>query len=86
MQTFGGGLYENQRVGDLGAPNPPSWASAAWAIHDVLIERFIVSFDSPPEELVFDFDATNDVVHGKQEGRFFHGFYDNYCFLPLSLS
>ena len=56
---------------------------AAWAIHEVLIDRFIASFDAPPEELVLDFDATDDPVHGKQEGRFFHGYYDEYCFLPL---
>lgn len=49
----------------------------------VLVEQFIESFESPPEELVLDFDATDDEVHGTQEGRFFHGYYDCYCFLPL---
>jgi len=49
----------------------------------VLVETFIQSFDKPPEELVLDFDATDDPVHGSQEGRFFHGYYDSYCFLPL---
>ena len=48
-----------------------------------LIELFIKSFKAPPEELVLDFDATDDPTHGKQEGRFFHGYYDHYCFLPL---
>jgi hypothetical protein len=57
--------------------------AAAWAIHEVLVERFIASFNAPPEELILDFDATDDAVHGKQEGRFFHGYYDPYCFLPL---
>jgi len=47
------------------------------------VELFIESFDRPPEELVLDFDATDDPVHGEQEGRFFHGYYDNYCYLPL---
>ena len=37
----------------------------------------------PPECLVLDFDATDDPVHGHQEGRFFHGYYDGYCYLPL---
>lgn len=55
----------------------------AVAIHKVLIEEFISSFSKPPKELVLDFDATDDAVHGKQEGRFFHGYYDRYCFLPL---
>ena len=49
----------------------------------LLVERFIESFDSPPPELVLDVDATDDPIHGGQEGRFFHGYYDSYCFLPL---
>lgn len=55
----------------------------AWRIHDVMVEQFIASFKRPPKKLVLDFDATDDAVHGKQEGRFFHGYYDHYCFLPL---
>jgi DDE family transposase len=49
----------------------------------VLVETFIRSFQQPPAELVLDFDATDDPVHGNQVGRFFHGYYDGYCFLPL---
>ena len=49
----------------------------------VLVEAFIASHDEPPAELVLDFDATDDAVHGNQEGSFFHGYYDHYCFLPL---
>ena len=49
----------------------------------LLVELFIESFTSPPTELVLDFDATDDPVHGGQEGRFFHGFHGGYCFLPL---
>jgi hypothetical protein len=52
-------------------------------ISKVLVEQFIGSFKEPPECLTLDFDATDDIVHGHQEGRFFHGYYDNYCFLPL---
>jgi hypothetical protein len=48
-----------------------------------LVEQFIASFATPPEELILDFDATDDPVHGTQEARFFHGYYDHYCFLPL---
>ncbi len=55
----------------------------AWAIHEALVEDFIASHREAPEELILDFDATDDAVHGKQEGRFFHGYYDHYCFLPL---
>jgi hypothetical protein len=56
---------------------------AALRLHEVLVETFIASFKRPPKELILDFDATDDAVHGKQEGRFFHGYYDHYCFLPL---
>jgi Transposase DDE domain group 1 len=49
----------------------------------VLAEQFIASHPLPPTRLVLDFDATDDPVHGQQEGRFFHGYYDHYCFLPL---
>lgn len=58
----------------------PWWA---WLIHQVLVDVFIASFDQPPEEVVLDMDGTDDAVHGHQEGRFFHGYYDHYCFLPL---
>lgn len=57
--------------------------AAGWAMHGVMVENFIASFKRPPEELVLDFDATDDPLYGRQEGRFFHGYYDNYCYLPL---
>jgi hypothetical protein len=47
------------------------------------VEVFIRSHASAPKELVLDFDATDDAVHGHQVNRFFHGYYDQYCFLPL---
>jgi hypothetical protein len=60
-------------------------------INQLLVELFIESHKAPPKQVVLDFDATarlsspksDDPVHGKQEGRFFHGYYDSYCFLPL---
>ena len=52
-------------------------------IQEVLVDQFIASWDTPPEELILDFDATDDPIHGHQEGRFFHGYYNQYCFLPL---
>jgi Transposase DDE domain group 1 len=61
------------------------WADRATAValNQVLIEQFIASFAAPPAEIVLDFDATDVPVHGRQEGRFFHGYYDHHCFLPL---
>ena len=56
---------------------------AAGRMHEVIVAQFIGSFKKAPKKLVLDFDATDDAVHGKQEGRFFHGYYDHYCFLPL---
>ncbi len=50
---------------------------------EVFVDQFIASHKRPPKELVLDFDPTDDRVHGNQEGRFFHGYYDSYCFLPL---
>jgi hypothetical protein len=55
----------------------------ALEIHKIIVEKFIESFPQPPKELILDFDATDDLVHGDQVGRFFHGYYGNYCFLPL---
>jgi hypothetical protein len=55
----------------------------AWQVHQVIVEQFIASFARPPRELILDFDGTDDRVHGQQEGRFFDGYYGDYCFLPL---
>jgi hypothetical protein len=54
-----------------------------WRLAAVLVEQFVASFLLPPHTLILDFDATDFPIHGHQEGRFFHGYYDNYCFLPL---
>ena len=49
----------------------------------VLVDQFLAAHPEPPEALILDFDATDDPVHGRQENRFFHGYYDHHCFLPL---
>ena len=56
---------------------------SAMAINQLLVDLFIESHGKPPKEVLLDFDATDDPVHGQQQGRFFHGYYDHYCFLPL---
>jgi hypothetical protein len=53
------------------------------AVDDLLIDLFLEAHEEPPTEIVLDLDATDDPIHGKQEGRFFHGYYDCYCYLPL---
>lgn len=52
-------------------------------IEDFFVEAFIALHPMPPEVIELDLDATDDPVHGHQLGRFFHGYYDEYCFLPL---
>jgi len=46
-------------------------------------QTFVRTMKKPPKLLILDFDATDDPLHGRQEGRFFHGFYECYCYLPL---
>ena len=55
----------------------------AWALHAVLIEQFIASHKSAPEELVLDIDASDLPLHGNQELSQFHAYYDHHCYLPL---
>lgn len=53
------------------------------AIEALLVDLFVEAHGEAPEEIVLDLDATGDPIHGDQEGRFFHGYYGNYCYLPL---
>jgi hypothetical protein len=53
------------------------------AIKRLFVDLFLEAHERAPSTIVLDLDATDDPVHGKQEGRFFHGYYDCYCYLPL---
>jgi hypothetical protein len=53
------------------------------SIEQLLLELFVGSFEEAPGEVILDLDATDDPLHGHQEGRFFHGYYRSYCYLPL---
>jgi hypothetical protein len=53
------------------------------AIKRLLVDLFLEAHQRAPSEIILDLDATDDPVHGTQEGRFFHGYYDCYCYLPL---
>ena len=55
----------------------------AKALADVLVDVFLDAHAEVPKEIVLDLDATDDPLHGHQEGRFFHGYYDCWCYLPL---
>jgi Transposase DDE domain group 1 len=52
-------------------------------IDELLVKVFVESHAAAAEEIVLDVDATDLPLHGEQEGRFFHGYYDSYCYLPL---
>jgi len=53
------------------------------AIDDLLVDVFLEAHAAAPEEIVLDIDTTDLALHGGQEGRFYHGYYDHYCYLPL---
>lgn len=53
------------------------------AIDELLVNVFVESHQKAPDEIILDIDTTDLPLHGKQEGRFFHGYYDSYCYLPL---
>jgi hypothetical protein len=52
-------------------------------IDELLVDLFLDSTEKVPRRIILDVDATDDLIHGNQEGRFFHGYYRNYCYLPL---
>jgi hypothetical protein len=53
------------------------------AIEGLLVDLFLEAHATAPGQIILDLDATDDPLHGHQEGRFFHGYYDGYCYLPL---
>src|ERR1700693_1213605 len=53
------------------------------AIESLFVDLFLDAHKKAPKQIILDLDATDDPLHGHQEGRFFHGYYDGYCYLPL---
>jgi hypothetical protein len=71
---------------ELGRPEPTRYAKLAAdtdAIETLFVDLFLDAHGKPPAQITLDLDATDDPLHGHQEGRFFHGYYDCYCYLPL---
>jgi Transposase DDE domain group 1 len=71
-------------------PAHPAWADryhkisySDEALDELLVEIFLEAHRQAPREIVLDLDATDTPLYGHQEGRFFHGYYDHYCYLPL---
>ena len=71
---------------ELSRPQPRRYHKIAHdpaMIERLLVNLFLEAHKRPPREIILDLDATDDPVHGEQEGRFFRGYYDHYCYLPL---
>jgi hypothetical protein len=71
---------------ERGKSEPTRYSKIAFdaaAVEALFVDLFLDAHDKAPERIVLDLDATDDPLHGHQEGRFFHGYYDCYCYLPL---
>jgi hypothetical protein len=72
---LGGGAAEPDRYRKIGHDEA--------AFEQLFVDLFLEAHDKPPDEIVIDLDATDGLLHGNQEGRFYHGYYKGYCYLPL---
>jgi hypothetical protein len=71
---------------ERGGPELTRYHRIAWdgaKIEALFVDLFLEAYQHPPKQIILDLDATDDPLHGHQEGRFFHGYYDCYCYLPL---
>src|SRR5438067_10248532 len=71
---------------ELSRPEPTKYHKISHdgaAIENLFVDLFVEGHRRAPRQIVLDLDATDDPLHGHQEGRFFHGYYDTYCYLPL---
>jgi hypothetical protein len=71
---------------ELGGAELTRYHRIAWdaaKIEALFVDLFLEAHQQPPKQIILDLDATDDPLHGHQEGRFFHGYYDCYCYLPL---
>ena len=81
--------YDNDEHYPLASPSTHSRLEnrvdqeVMFKLHEELVETFLNSYQQPPEEIILDYDATDDPTHGNQDRCYFNGFYDSYCFLPL---
>lgn len=71
---------------ELSRPEPSRYHKISHdpgAIEELFVSLFLEAHPHPPRQIILDLDATDDPLHGHQEGRYFHGYYDCYCYLPL---
>jgi hypothetical protein len=74
---------------ELSLPEPSRYKKISYraeAIEALFVDIFLEAHRSAPDQIIIDLDATDDPLHGDQEGRFFHGYYGNYCYLPLYIT
>jgi hypothetical protein len=83
LQTAVGRAEELASAPTLSRLENSTTSAHAWALHGVLLDQFIASRKSAPDELVLDVDATHVPLYGAQEAAHFNGHYDAYCYLPL---
>ena len=71
---------------ELSKPEPSRYHKISYdaaAMDKLFVDLFLEAHRTAPREITLDLDATDDPLHGEQEGRFFHGYYKSYCYLPL---
>jgi Transposase DDE domain group 1 len=71
---------------ELGTGQPDRYKKITYwrdSVDELMVNVFLESHASAPQEIVLDIDTTDMAIHGKQEGKFFHGYYGHYCYLPL---
>jgi hypothetical protein len=71
---------------ELSTPEPSRYHKISYdaeAVDKLFVDLFLDAHRTPPRQITLDLDATDDPLHGEQEGRFFHGYYKSYCYLPL---
>jgi hypothetical protein len=71
---------------ELSRPEPTQYHKVSHdpaAVEELFVTLFLEAHAKAPRQIILDLDATDDPIHGHQEGRFFHGYYDAYCYLPL---
>jgi hypothetical protein len=83
LQTAVGRAEELASAPTLSRLETSATMAHAAGLHGVLLDQFIASHKTAPDELVLDIDATHMPLYGQQEGAHFHAHYDNYCYLPL---
>ena len=76
-------LNRLEQAPETGDPRYHKISVDAAAMERVFVDFYLAAHERPPERIILDLDATDDPLHGDQEGRFYHGYYRCYCYLPL---